>query len=242
MKSYDSNEDYLVPFDTSINHVKTIQLVSYSIPWSFPNVDMTTNQIVFTEGGVTKTATIAPGNYSLFELGAAIAVAMTSASGGVNVFTVSSSTIFVKFKIASSATAFTVKSALTSARRLIGIGVVDETAVAAAIGFELVCSEEFSLLPITELQIHLPGVVKNVRQRSVLNINSIAEVISLSGYRYGEYIKNDSVGTVYDSSSTSLSQLTVSITDQTGFTPQFSSKTPLTLRFLIEYDAPRNEL
>jgi hypothetical protein len=242
MKTFDSNDDYVVQFDTTLSHVKTVQLVSWSIPWSFPNVDSSTNTIVFVEGGITKTATIAPGNYSLFELGAAIGVAMTSASGGVNVFTVSSSTIFVKFKINSSATAFTVKAASTSARRLIGIGEADETAIAAAVGFELVCSEDFSLLPTTELQIHLPGVVRNVRQRSALNINAIIEVISLAGYRFGEYLKNDSEGTVYESSAASLSQLIVSITDQTGFTPNFSSKTPITMRFLIEYDAPRNEL
>ena len=73
----DDQGDYTFTLQRSITGARSIQLISYNIMWSFPNVQTSTNTISFVEnGGSTLTATIDVGNYNIGTLAQALVTAM----------------------------------------------------------------------------------------------------------------------------------------------------------------------
>ena len=123
------------------------------------------------------------------------------------------------------------------ARHLIGVGTSDETAVASGGGgFDLLPSMRFDLLPEKELQIHLPGVVRGIELARNAYVGSMVMQISLAGYSYGRYMRMEDNPVPFCISPTvNLSGLTVSVTDQNGYTPLFDANTPLSFMFQISY-------
>ena len=243
----DQNGDFAVPLTKTINRFKTIQLISYNIPFSWPNVTAFTNTITYIESGVTHVATITPGNYSLYEFMSAVSVAMTAASGeGQNIYKMTSSGITTKFTLVASGRGFpfTIVGATTTAAKLLGMNSEhkDESSTATLpSGQSLTFGDQFDLLPIKELQIHLPGIVRNVDLALTKDINSLIQVISLSGYHYGEYMREESSAIISDANVNSLGRLVVSVTDQDGWMPTFAEAQPLSMVFEVTYMANVNE-
>ena len=237
----DSNDDWFVPFTRSINNVKSISLLSFNIPWSWTNVTSTTNTIVFVEGNVTKTATLTIGQYSNTDFMTAVGIALTAASAGTNTYTVTSSDITRQLTIHSNNLVFTIKAATTTASYLIGLGSIDLTAVVSGSGgFDLTPTNRYDLLPVKELQIQLPGLIKGVNLAQSQIASSVIHLDSLSGYSYGQYMRCDELPNPFDiAPGTNMNGLTVSVVDQTGYTPGFDPNTPLSFLFEVIYrDAP----
>ena len=74
--------DYSFSLPQPLMRVRAIQLMSYSIQWSWQNVDSVSNILVLKEGTNPPINVVIPtGDYSDDDLATALTTAMTSASG-----------------------------------------------------------------------------------------------------------------------------------------------------------------
>ena len=89
--------DYCFSLPQPLTRVRSIQLVSYSIQWSWQNVDSVSNILVLQEGSNLPINIVIPsGDYSDEDLATALTTAMTASSGiGAN-YTVVSNEITTK--------------------------------------------------------------------------------------------------------------------------------------------------
>ena len=102
--TYDSNFDFSFKLKKGISRVKSLQLISYNIPYAFPNISEFDNSLKFVEEGNTRTVTITPGTYDVSAIVVAIKSAMDTASTSGNTFTVSFSDITYTISITASTT------------------------------------------------------------------------------------------------------------------------------------------
>ena len=113
--------DYTFHLLRPISKVKNIELISYNLNWSFPNVRTSTNALVFSESGSpTKfTVTIPVGNYADEDVAQYIASAMTSA--GSQTYTITINFVTEAFTITGSSKNFTVYLSGTTLKDIIGL-------------------------------------------------------------------------------------------------------------------------
>ena len=210
-----------------IENVRSIQLMSYNIGWSWFNVRNSTNTLVFKEGTASNiTTTIPIGNYADTDIQDAIASAMTNASGLGITYTVSINEISMCFTIKASSGDFTILYPQTTMSSLIGLSATS-TSVASSLTLGV-----FDLMPSKELQIRLPSLISNYETTENMNQDLII-VVSLSNYQYGDIIRENQASVECACLSRTIGNMTMSITDQTGYTPDFNESIPMSFSFRI---------
>ena len=219
---------YSFNLQRSIYNVKSIQLLSYNIPWTWYNVAYYSNIIVFKEGsGSPITTTIPLGNYSETDLQDALETAMTSASGVGATYTVSINYNTMAFSIPSSVGDFTILYSGTTMSSLIGL-TADTTSTNKSLTLGTT-----DLMPIKEIQIRIPHMITNF-ETSKTNMNQdLLCVASLSGYQFGDIIRENMGSIDTELNVPSISQLALSIVNLDGYTPPFDPNQPLTFSFQI---------
>ena len=156
---------------------------------------------------------------------------MDAATDVANTFTVSSSDITAKFTIESSATEFTIHYADTTMQNLLGL-----TADLTSVGHTLTFQASMDMLTTKELQIHMPGIVRSHESTGGgLPDPDLILMIPLANSLPYTYISEDFPSMEMESTGTSLYQMTLSITDQTGYTPVDwdTDRYPFTLIFRV---------
>lgn len=106
----------------------TYQLHAIYCPLNFFNVNSQNNQVYFREGGIDKVAVISPGFYvGPANLMANLATALTTASGGVNLFTVTEDSLTGLLTITASTVDFTLtfSNTASSAAEVLGFAPMD---------------------------------------------------------------------------------------------------------------------
>lgn len=99
VEATDTSTEFSVELDSPLENIECIEIKQLNIPNTLYTVKAGINDIItFTENATLKTtAALTPGYYSPANLGLLIAAAMTAASGGFNIFTVTYSTSTLKF-------------------------------------------------------------------------------------------------------------------------------------------------
>ena len=91
--------------------------------------------------------------------------------------------------------------------------------------------DSWNLLPSKELDISLPNLVTMWNTDGTNN--SVAGTASLSGYEWGDTIRENLSGVELALNQKNFNRFVISITDQSGFTPQFTSDALITFVFRI---------
>ena len=224
----DGNGDYTFTFKDTLTKCRTIQLVGYNFPYSWYNIQSTSNTLKFTENsGSTITTTIPIGAYSAYPFLSAIQTAINSA--GSQAYTVTLNTVSNCITISTSGNkSFTILFSSTLAPAL-GM-TANISSSSKSITFPL----QMNLLSVIEIQIRLPNLI-NV-QESNQNECDILFSIPLSGFSQGDQISStNSASTELAIMTDTLAGMTVSVVDQNGYSVEFSQNTPWTLSFRITY-------
>jgi hypothetical protein len=208
-----SNGDYSFNLEKSITRCRTIQLVSFNIPFDFYNIDATNNKIIFREVGdiVDRTASISAGEYGSYSFINGIAAAMTAVGGQTYTVTYSKSTF--KITITGSSSDFTIYSTSTI-KDQIGL-----TTTITSTSKILTFQNEMDLLLYKELQIHLPQLIVNYG----VTINDMLSVVSFSGYRYGQIMRENQSSIECILNVKELNSITLSVVSESGWSPNFQS-------------------
>ena len=214
--TYDSNYDFSFQLKHGLHNVKSLQLITYNIPYAFPNVDAYGNSLVFTEEGNTKTITIAVGTYDISALIVALKAAMDAASTSGNTFTISFSDITNTLTFTSSTTEFTIVKTGTTLIDTIGLSnnITSSTR-------SLTLPRSVDLLTVKELQIHLRGLIRNYESNNDDQSSDMLMLVPLAGNDPYSYITNSYTGVELDSLDTNIYMITMSIVDQKGFSPDW---------------------
>lgn len=221
--------DFQIPFKNTVQKAAGIQLVNYSIPWSWFNCTTTTNTLIYTDGGVQKTIRIPVGQYnSISSLCSAISEAMTLASSCVYTIAASPITQLLTF---TGTKAFTI-SHNSTIKHLIGLG---DTDLVANGSFIATAPNTFNLLPISELYIQLPGIVRNLELAFDGSNASCVSSVSLSSFSYGSYMAPSESGEIFRFDAKSLSDIVIRIVDGDGYTPEFDPKLPINMTWKLLY-------
>lgn len=214
---YNNDYDFFFQLKKTVERVKSISIQTYNIPYAFPNVNNYNNTIAFTETGHTmKTATISTGSYDTSSLILAIKSSLDTASSGVNTFTVTFSDVTNKFTISSNNTDFVLSYTHSSMRNMIGL-----TSDLTSSTRTMTMQTTVNLLTSTELRIHLSGL-NNTHESisSSQNRSDMMMLIPLANCENYSYITNSYQSIEMQFTDLKkLNDLTVSIVDQTGFTP-----------------------
>lgn len=228
--SYTSQGDYYFVFPrNAISEAKNISVYSYNFVWSWTNIDFFSNTFLFKEGaGATLTVTLPIGNYSVLDLQNALASLMTAA--GTQTYTVTYNTVTNLYSFSAPTTAFTILYTGNTTADLIGL---TSNVTSSGIPKTLTLQRVVDLLPSKELQIWLPGSVQTTTS-SGSEDQSIIQLISLGGYSYGSEIREVSESIQVPLTVKNLSTLTVSIVDQSSYTPNFAPNQPFSIVFSIE--------
>jgi len=225
---FNDTGDYSFTLQRPIDNVKSIQLLSYNIPWSWYNVAYYSNTIAFKEGsGSQITTTIPLGNYTEVDLQDALATALTSASGVGATYTISVNYNTMALSITSSVGDFTILYSGTTMSSLIGLSAdTYSTSKSMTLG-------TIDLMPIKEIQIRIPHMITNF-ETSKTNMNQdLLCVASLSGYQFGDIIRENMGSIDTELIISTISQITLSIVNLDGYTPPFDTNQPLTFSFQI---------
>jgi len=227
---YTGEGDYAFIFkQNAINDAKTIQLYSYTIPWSFFNVTKFTNTIIFSEGAGNITATISAGNYSVYDLQTALASALTTA--GSQSYTVTFSSVTSMLTISAPTTTFTIVYSGTTMMKLIGL---TANITSSGVSNSLTFQDTIDLLPSKYLTIKLPNLINTCSSTDSLDQSAIA-VVSFSGYNFGDTIREQESGIELKLFKKDLSLMILSIVDQNLFTPDFDPAEPWSMTFRISH-------
>lgn len=127
------NPGTTTPAQFSVNAQRTFDgdylLRSIYCPLAFFNVNANNNRIYFKESNTNKIATLPPGNYTISNLPAAVATALTTASAGTNTFTVTQNALTSFLTITASSVPFSLmfgsNPSITSAWQLLGFALLD---------------------------------------------------------------------------------------------------------------------
>ena len=211
--TYDSNFDFSFKLKKGLRSVKSLQLISYNIPYAFPNISEFDNSLKFVEEGNTKTVTITPGTYDVSSLVVAIKSAMDTASTSGNTFTVSFSDITYCISITASTTEFTIlKDGTTLAHAL---GMTDDLVSSSR---KITFQHSVDLLTSKEIQLHLPGIVRNYESQNRDQTSDLLMLVPITGDAY-TYLSNSYPGVELETLTSELYMITLMIVDQTGYTP-----------------------
>jgi hypothetical protein len=221
--------DYVFTLARAIKNVKTIQLMSYNLIWSFPNFRTSTNKLIFSEAdtpSVKRTVTFDVGNYEEEDVTSELAEAMSNA--GSQVYTVSVNYVTEAFTITGGSKNFTIYLNGTTMNELIGL-----TADSTSVGNVLTLDGQMNLLPTSEIQIRLPSLIQNY-EASLTNQNQdLIAVASLSGYAYGDVLKENLSSIECACLLPYIAQFTLSMVDESGFTPDFAPNKSMSFLFKI---------
>ena len=219
--TYNNDFDFQFNFKENITNVKSVQLISFNIPYVHETVTSFNNKLVIVESGTETNVTVATGTYDAYSLAHALKTALDAASTVTNVFTVSFSPITNKYTIVASVTDFTIKNYSTydySIGKVIGLTKTDATSTSKS----LALPEKIDLLPIKQLEIRLPGLIYSLETYGTRSDhNDIIYLISIAGVESYSYLTNRYTSNEIPSIKNSFNSLIVSIVDEEGYTDPF---------------------
>jgi hypothetical protein len=193
-----------------------IGVAAYTIPYSWYNVESTTNVIAFTEEKTDKTATLTVGNYDITYLTQQIAAKLTTASGGVNTYTCTYNDSTMKLTIASDTKNFYLDESKTTAKKIIGL-TADTTDAKTATMQEIV-----DLAPIKTL-----GIRTNLSLSTdaTSKYSNLLMPVTFGGYSAGDLIScTQSDSLLQDSINNKISEFTIYLADQEGYWVDLNNK------------------
>ena len=176
--------------------------------------------------------TLPTGNYYDTDVITDLGEALTHASTVGNDYTITENTVTAQFIITAtgSAHSFSLIYAGSTMATLIGLtGNLTATPVSGS--YVATLQESWNLLPSKELDISLPNLVTMWNTDGTNN--SVAGTASLSGYEWGDTIRENLSGVELALNQKNFNRFVISITDQSGFTPQFSPDALITFVFRI---------
>jgi hypothetical protein len=227
---FNDNGDYSWNLFRPLTNVKNIQLVSYNVPWTFPNVTPATNILVFSESNNPTnllTVTLPVGQYADEDIVTQLGLAMSNA--GHQIYTITENFISSNFTIVGSLRDFTLYYASSTLASLIGLE-ADTTSSSKTLVLG-----QYDLVPSTELQIRLPNLI-NIYEGSTTNLNfDLIQSASLSGYQYGDLTRENQSSVICATTVSQISQIVVSVTDQSLYTPFFDPDVALSFLFRLEF-------
>ena len=91
----------------------------------------------------------------------------------------------------------------------------------------MVTQNIMKLLPVTEIQIHFPRLISNFGTTD----NDIILVHPMAGWDIGSMMRENNPSDDYASNLKEISSFVISVTDQNGWTPNFSGTQPLSFSF-----------
>ena len=220
--TYNNDYDFQFSFKENISNVKSIQLISFNIPYISDTITTFTNKILIEEDGVLATATLSSGTYDAYSLAHAMKTALDAASTKSNTFTVTYSPITYRYTIASDTTEFTIKnysSYTDTAGKVIGISSTTDSVSSAR---TLQLPNKIDLLPIKQLEIRLPGLIHTLESYGARSDhNDIIYLISLAGVEPYSYLTNSYTSNEIPAIKNAFNSLIVSIVDEEGYTDPF---------------------
>jgi hypothetical protein len=217
---------YRLRLNESLNYVKSIRLISYSIPWTFYNINSGNNVLKVQIGEDQKTAMLGEGNYTYINITSALATALHDATGLT--WTVTFIPISSKLKFTCVESDYTLLFAGSTIAPLLGLTADLGSATKIA-----TLHNSIDLLPTKEIYIHVNGI-QNIGVDGRQDDTSI-QVLSLAGFSYGDYIwASDRLAIPSEPSSSTVSELWVSFTNQNGEYIDFRGH-PLFCRFVLSY-------
>lgn len=231
--TWSSDGDYSFSLLRPIHNVKNIQLMQYNLNWSFPNVRTSTNTLIFSESdspSTMRTVTLPVGQYQDEDIAVDLGVAMTTA--GTQTYTISINYVTERFTITGSSKNFTIYLAGTTIFPLLGMQ--PEVASVTSTGEALTFQNPMDLLPTTEIQIRMPNLIKNYETSATNVQQDLLQVASLSGYNYGDEIRENNASIVSETVINQISQFVISLTDQTSYSPDFNPLIPMSFLFKVE--------
>ena len=149
--TYNNDYDFQFSFKENISNVKSIQLVSFNIPYVRDTITTFNNKINFSENGTLATAVLSSGTYDAYSLAHAMKTALDAASTQGNTFTVTYSPITYRYTIASNTTEFIIKNYTSysdTAGKVIGISSTDDSVSSSR---TLQLPNKIDLLPVKQL-------------------------------------------------------------------------------------------
>ena len=226
-----ADQDYAFSLAKPIENARAIQLLSFNIDWSWPNIYASTNTLIFKEGvGANITITLPIGNYYDTDIISELSTLMTSA--GTQTYTVTENEIASTFIITGSTKSFTLIYAGSTLATTIGL-TANLTSTLSGSVYIANLQNSWNLLPSKELDISLPNLVTMYNTDG--SNNSILGTVSLSGYQFSDTIRENMSGVELALNQKSFSKFVVSITDQTSYTPNFDPNGLITLVLRILY-------
>ena len=220
--TYNNDFDFQFSFKENISNVKSIQLISFNIPYVSDTITSFNNKIDFVENGTLTTALVSSGTYDAYSLAHAMKTAMDTASTQGNTFTIAYSPITYRYTIASNTTEFTIKnysSYSDTAGKVIGISSTNDTSSSAR---TLQLPNKIDLLPIKQLEIRLPGLIHTLESYGARSDhNDIIYLISIAGVEPYSYLTNSYTSNEIPAIKNAFNTLIVSIVDEEGFTDPF---------------------
>jgi hypothetical protein len=228
---YDDDYNYMFPLSEGLQRVKNIQLLSYNMTWSFPNIRTMTNTIVWSEqGSATKfTAQLDVGNYSDEDVVIDLVAKMNATAGLTQTYTISENFNTQKFSLTGSLKEFTVYYPDTTLCDLIGL-----TETSTSTNKTLTFGNKFNLQPSSEIQIRLPNLIHTYGSGKN-KFQDLIQIVSLSGYTYGDLIKENNSSVVCATLVDKIPSVTMSITDNTGYSLDWDPNIDMSFVFQIEY-------
>jgi len=219
---FNSDFDFSFTLKETMKNINTVQLISASVPYCFPNINSYNSTLFFTdivpgmpEDITQHSITITSGVYDIANLCTALKTAMDTASNGDNVFTIALNEITKKLSI-TGAREFTIDYTKTTIKDIIGMN-----ASLSSVSKVATMQETVDLMPSKQIEIHLPTLLNNqsILKRNTAPINDdIIMILPLDSASPYSYISNPFTSEELQTNTT-LNEIVVSITDQTGFTP-----------------------
>lgn len=231
--SYNSVYDFTFNLNRTINNVKTIQLLNYNIAYATYNISSYNNNniIKWTETGNvnTMTAILDDGIYSSTEIISQLKIKMDAATNTLNTWTISFNDITQKFTITASTADFVILYDTTTLRKALGL-----TSNGTSSSKILVMQTTADLLTSKQLEIHIPNIIRNYSSSLSSTSDDIIYLIPLTNIENFTYISNSFTGNELNSYQKDISQIIISIVDQSGYTPDIDfSLYPFSILFKL---------
>ena len=235
--SVNSDGDWFFTLQHPISNVRSIQLTSYSIPYDWYNIDSTCNKLYWREDGdiADRLITVAPGWYSATTLQTAISTYMNVSKGGSGTQQYTcppTQRMDLRLEI-DGGTGATKQFAFYKTSPSNNVSTISDiiglTGTVTSSNYVLITQNILKLLPVTEVQIHLPRLISNFGTTD----NDIILVHPMAGWDIGSMMRENNPSDDYASNLKEISSFVISVTDQNGWTPNFSGTQPLSFSFVV---------
>jgi hypothetical protein len=154
---------------------------------------------------------------------------MTNA--GTQTYTVTFNNVTSLLTVSAPTTTFTIHFTGTTMAYLIGL-TADITS--SGVSNSLTFQDMIDILPSKYLNIKLPNMLTTCTSDNYTDQSTIA-VLSLSGYSFGDEMREVESGVELKLAKKNISTITIYIIDQTGFTPDFDPSQTWSMSFRVSH-------